>query len=233
MTRFVVYLRVSTRRQGASGLGIEAQRQAVGRHVAQHAGTVLSEFVEVESGRKDARPQLAAALAACRRHRAALLVAKVDRLARSASFLLRVIEGTGDCGVVFCDLPAIPPGPVGKFLLTQMAAVAELEAGLTSQRTKAALAAAKARGVRLGNPALLAGTPALARIASLAKAEQAQARAEDMAPIIREMRAAGCRTLDSYVAALTARGLPSPSGRGAWHRSGVARLLRRLDGGPA
>jgi DNA invertase Pin-like site-specific DNA recombinase len=131
--------------------------------------------------------------------------------------------------VVFCDLPAIPPGPVGKFLLTQMAAVAELEAGLTSQRTKAALAAAKARGVRLGNPRLLAGTPEQARAAAAAKAAQAQDRAVDLAPVVAEMRAAGCRTLASLAAALNARGLPSPSGRGAWHPSAVDRLLRRLE----
>jgi DNA invertase Pin-like site-specific DNA recombinase len=208
---------------------VEAQREAIALHVAQHGGAVVAEFVEVESGRRDDRPQLAAALAACRRHRAALLVAKVDRLARSAGFLLRVVEGTGEAGVVFCDLPAIPPGPVGKFLLTQMAAVAELEAGLTSQRTKAALAAAKARGVTLGNPRLRAGTPEQARAAAAAKAAQAQERAADLGPVIAEMRAAGCRSLSSLAAALNARGLPSPSGRGSWHRSAVDRLLRRLE----
>ena len=93
----------------------------------------------------------------CRARRAALVIAKLDRLARNARFLLHVVEGTGEAGVVFCDLPSVPPGPVGKFLLTQMAAVAELEAGLISQRTRAALAAAKARGTRLGNPSAALG----------------------------------------------------------------------------
>ena len=155
--RFVAYYRVSTERQGRSGLGLDAQRDAVSRHVAGAGGRVVAAFEEVESGRKDDRPQLAAALAACRAHRATLLIAKLDRLARNARFLLGVVEGSGEGGVVFCDLPQVPPGPVGKFLVTQMAAVAELEAGLISQRTRAALAAAKARGVRLGNPRLRAG----------------------------------------------------------------------------
>jgi DNA invertase Pin-like site-specific DNA recombinase len=212
-------------------LGVKAQHEALARHVAQHGGAVVAEFVEVESGRRDDRPQLAAALAACRRHRAALLVAKVDRLARSAGFLLRVVEGTGESGVVFCDLPAIPPGPVGKFLLTQMAAVAELEAGLTSQRTKAALAAAKARGVKLGNPNLQPGSADGARAAAAAKAVQAAARSADLAPVIAEIRGAGCRTLVAIAGALNARGVPPPSGRGTWHPSAVDSLLRRLERG--
>jgi len=100
------------------------------------------------------------------------VIAKLDRLARNARFLLHVVEGTGKAGVVFCDLPSVPPGAVGKFLLTQMAAVAELEAGLTSQRTRAALAAAKARGTVLGNPRLRAGTPNQARTAAAARARR-------------------------------------------------------------
>ncbi len=150
--RFVSYLRVSTDGQGRSGLGLEAQRQAVAAHVAQAGGEVVAEFREVESGKRADRPQLAAALASCRTRRAVLIIAKLDRLARNARFLLSVVEGSGEAGVVFCDLPTVPAGPVGKFLVTQMAAVAELEAGLISQRTRAALAVVKARGVRLGNP---------------------------------------------------------------------------------
>ena len=131
------------------------------------------------------RPQLAAALAACRARRAALVIAKLDRLARNARFLLHVVEGTGEAGVVFCDLPSVPPGPVGKFLLTQMATVAELEAGLISQRTRAALAAAKARGTVLGNPRLRAGAPEQAWAAAAAKSAQARARAADVLPLPR------------------------------------------------
>jgi len=136
VTQFVAYYRVSTDRRGKSGLGLQAQCDAMAQYVAGARGVVAAEFEEVESGKRNDRPQLAAALAACRARRAALVTAKLDRLARNARFLLHVVEGTGEARVVFCDLPQVPPGPVGKFLLTQMAAVAELEAGLISQRTR-------------------------------------------------------------------------------------------------
>ena len=132
--RFVSYLRVSTDRQGRFGLGLEAQRQAVAAHVAQSGGTLLAEFQEVESGKRVDRPQLAAALAACRTRHCVLLTTKLDRLVRDARFLPSVVEGSCEAGVVFCNLPLVPVGPIGKFLVTQMAAVAELEAGLTSKR---------------------------------------------------------------------------------------------------
>jgi len=103
--RFVSYLRVSTDGQGRSGLGLEAQRQAVAAHVTQAGGEVVAEFREVESGKRADRPQLAAALASCRTRRAVLVIAKLDRLARNARFLLSVVEGSGEAGVVFCDLP--------------------------------------------------------------------------------------------------------------------------------
>jgi len=148
--KFVAYYRVSTERQGRSGLGLDAQREAVSRHLDGGSWSLLGEFTEIESGRNNARPQLAAALAMCRLTGATLVIAKLGRLARNARFLLSIAEGTGSNGVVFCDLPTVPVGPVGKFLVTQMAAVAELEAGLISQRTTAALAMAKARGVALG-----------------------------------------------------------------------------------
>jgi len=192
---------------------------------AQAGGVVAAEFEEVESGKRADRPQLAAALAACRARRAALVIAKLDRLARNARFLLHVVEGTGEAGVVFCDLPQVPPGPVGKFLLTQMAAVAELEAGLTLQRTRAALAAAKARGTVLGNPRLHAGTPDMARAAAAAKSAQARARTADMVPHIEAARRAGGRTLHDLADALTNRGVPTPTGKGDWRPEQVRRVL--------
>ena len=161
------------------------------------------------AGGRTTGPELAAALAACRAHRATLLIAKLDRLARNARFLLGVVEGSGEGGVVFCDLPQVPPGPVGKFLVTQMAAVAELEAGLISQRTRAALAAAKARGVRLGNPRLRAGAAGMARAAAAVRSARARARAADLLPLVEQARRAGATTLRELAAALTARGVPA------------------------
>ncbi len=223
--RFVAYYRVSTDRQGRSGLGLDAQRAAVAKYVAQAGGVVAAEFEEVESGKRNDRPQLAAALAACRARRAALVIAKLDRLARNARFLLHVVEGTGEAGVVFCDLPSVPPGPVGKFLLTQMAAVAELEAGLISQRTRAALAAAKARGTVLGNPRLRAGSPEQAWVAVAAKSAQARARAADVLPYLDAARRAGARTLRELAEALTNRGVPTPAGKGGWRPEQVRKVL--------
>jgi DNA invertase Pin-like site-specific DNA recombinase len=228
--RFVAYYRVSTERQGRSGLGLDAQREAVARHVAAAGGEVVAAFEEVESGKRNDRPQLAAALAACRAQRATLLIAKLDRLARNARFLLGVVEGSGEGGVVFCDLPTVPPGPVGKFLVTQMAAVAELEAGLISQRTRAALAAAKARGVKLGNPRLLAGTPDAARAATAVRVDAARARAADVLPYVEAARSAGCKTLREVAAALTARGVPAPAGGRAWHPMQVKRVVDACRG---
>ena len=144
---FISYLRVSTTRQGISGLGLEAQRAAVDAYLNGGDWKVIEEFGEIESGRNSERPALARALAAARLHRAPLIVANVSRLTRSVAFLSRLLEAGVD--VRFCDLPKIE-GPTGRFMLEQMAAVAELEAGLISTRTKVALAAAKARGKKLG-----------------------------------------------------------------------------------
>jgi DNA invertase Pin-like site-specific DNA recombinase len=225
--QFVAYFRVSTDKQGKSGLGLDAQREAVARYVAGQGGEVVAVFEEVESGKRNDRPQLAKALAACRARRAVLVIAKLDRLARNARFLLSVVEGTGENGVVFCDLPTVPPGPVGKFLVTQMAAVAELEAGLIAQRTRAALAAAKARGVRLGNPSPTAGTRETAMRAARARAETAAARAQDLVPYVLHAQRDGATTLRALADALNARGIPTPSGSGTWRPEQVRRLLAR------
>ena len=227
----MAYLRVSTEGQGRSGLGLDAQRQAVAAYLSQHGGELLAEFQEVESGRKGARPQLAAALACCRTRRAALLVAKLDRLARDARFLLGLVEGAGEAGVVFCDLPQVPAGPMGRFLLTQMAAVAELEAGLTGQRTRAALAAAKARGTKLGNPRLRPGTSAAAGMARVAHAELAQVRAAELRAVLDGLRVDGAvpeeASLRQIAAALEARGVRAPQGGAKWSAAQVQRVLAR------
>src|SRR5438128_8016970 len=143
---FIAYYRVSTGKQGKSGLGIEAQRQAVANYLNGGNWRIIAEFTEVESGRHSGRPELEKALAAARVRKVPVVVAKLDRLTRSVAFLSRLLEAGVD--VRFADLPAIE-GATGKFLLQQMAAVAELEAGMISARTTAALAAAKRRGTKL------------------------------------------------------------------------------------
>lgn len=230
MRKAVAYLRVSTLRQGASGLGMEAQQSAVEALCAsQGLDLVAPPYVEVESGKRQDRRELAAALERAKLIGAVLVVAKLDRLARDAKFLLTCIDSGAD--VIFCDLPTLPAGPVGRFMLTQMAAVAELEAGLISQRTKAALAAAKARGVRLGNPN---GAAALRRAgkgnaaSTLSQSSGAQEFAERFRSEIERLRGKGVIALGAIANELNAQGLPTPRG-GKWHASSVRNLVARLD----
>ena len=147
-SKFVVYLRVSTAKQGRSGLGLEAQREAVQRFVAERGGKIIApEFIETESGKRNDRPELAKALKRCRATRANLVVAKLDRLSRNAAFLMTL----RDSGVQFvaADLPEANTMTVGV-----MAVVAQYEREAISARTKAALAAAKARGTGLAETGL-------------------------------------------------------------------------------
>jgi DNA invertase Pin-like site-specific DNA recombinase len=221
---FIAYYRVSTGKQGRSGLGIEAQRQAVANYLNGGNWRIVGEFVEVESGRRSDRPELDKALAAARVRQVPLVVAKVDRLTRSVAFLSRLLEAGVD--VRFADLPAIE-GATGRFLLQQMAAVAELEAGMISARTKAALAAAKRRGKKLGGDRG-ARLSAKARAAGReALREKAIARAADLAETVKELQAVGCESLRAIAAGLDKRGIPAARG-GGWSAIQVARLLDRL-----
>ena len=223
--QFIAYYRVSTDRQGRSGLGLDAQRATVRQYIAARDGEIVGEFEEVESGKRADRPALLAALAACRARGAVLIIAKLDRLARNVRFLLTVLEGIGKEGVVFCDLPNMPDGAVGKFMLTQFAAVAELEAGLISQRTKDALRAAKAAGRKLGNPHLKTGNREVAKVASLAASSLAKSRARDVLPYIHAAQAAGANTLAQLADALEARGVKAPRGGTKWTRAQVRRVI--------
>lgn len=217
---FVAYYRVSTDRQGRSGLGLDAQRATAEAYVAGvSGGEILAEYTEVESGKRNERPQLARALDAAKRRRATLLIPKLDRLARNARFLLGIVESGVD--VVFCDLPNVPPGPVGKFLITQMAAVAELEAGLISQRTKAALAVAKARGTRLGNPD---GARARALAAATNRAE-ADRFAQGVLPLIEKLTS-GNMSLRAIARELNERQVKTARG-GRWGATTVRNVLVR------
>jgi len=226
---FVAYYRVSTAQQGASGLGIEAQREAVARYLNGGSWSIVAEFTEVESGRKADRPELESALAACRVHRAPLVVAKVDRLTRSLSFLSKLLDAGVD--VRFADLPALE-GPTGRFMLQQMAAVAELEAGMISARTKAALQAAKARGKSLGGNRGTTLSEDARKAGQQKRMAKAQDRARDLLPVIKGLRAEGVASLGGLAAALNARGIPTARG-GAWSAVQVQRLLVRLEMEPA
>jgi DNA invertase Pin-like site-specific DNA recombinase len=223
--RFIAYYRVSTSKQGKSGLGREAQEASVKAYLNGGKWKLVAEFEEVESGKRSDRPELDKALAACRLHRAKLVVAKVDRLTRSVAFLSRLLEAGVD--VLFCDLPAIE-GPTGRFMLQQMASVAELEAGLISSRTKAALAAAKARGQKLGGVRSTRLTDEARAMGRSVIAKRATDKAADYASIIRELQAAGITSLAGIAAALNERGIPTASGQGTWQAVQVGRVLARL-----
>jgi DNA invertase Pin-like site-specific DNA recombinase len=220
---FIGYLRVSTSEQGESGLGLDAQRQAMRSYLNGGEWRIIAEFVEVESGRRADRPVLAQALATARVHRAPLVVAKVDRLTRSVAFLSQLLEAGVD--VRFCDLPTIE-GPTGRFMLQQMAAVAELEAGMISKRTKEALAAAKARGVKIGG---WRGTQTLTdearAVGRAVRTAKAAARAADLASTLAEIRSTGVTSLGGIARELTARGIPGARGGSIWAPSQVAHLL--------
>lgn len=217
--KFVSYLRVSTAQQGRSGLGLEAQRKAVADYLNGGRWKLVAEFVEVESGKRNDRPQLAAALAACRLHGARLVIAKLDRLSRNAAFLLNL----RDAGVKFvaADMPDANEMTIGI-----MAVVAEAERKMISARTRAALAAAKAQGRKLGNPANLSNRKLGTLRANEVKAKKAAGRAEDLAPVIADIQAGGAVSLRQIAAALNARGIPAARG-GRWSAVQVARVVER------
>lgn len=227
--KFISYLRVSTDKQGRSGLGIEAQREAVASYLNGGRWTLVAEYVETESGKRSDRPKLAAALSHAKAIGAKLIFAKLDRLTRNVD-LLRSLVAT-EVDLVFCDLPSVPHGPVGKFLLTQMAAVAELEVGLIADRTKKALAAAKARGVKLGNPngalALRGKQTGNAEAVACIK-QKATRRALDLNGIIANFRQSGVTSVRAIAAELNQQGIAAPRG-GLWHPTAVVRLLERLE----
>ena len=213
--RFVSYLRVSTDKQGRSGLGIEAQREAVARFSNGGTWAQLAELVETESGKNADRPQLREAIAQCRQTGATLLIAKLDRLARNVAFISALMEQ----GVPFvaCDMPTATP-----FMLHVYAAMAEEEARAISLRTKVALAAAKARGVKLGgwrgDPHTAAATAGVAR--------KADTFAADVGPMATDMRRRGL-SLRQVAAEMTRRGIRTPRG-GAWTATAVRNVLARI-----
>ena len=220
--KFVAYYRVSTQRQGRSGLGLEAQQEAVASHLNGGDWKIVAEFTEVESGKRKDRPKLADALAACRIHRAKLIIAKLDRLARNVLFTSALMEA----GVEF---EAVDFPQANRLTIHILAAVAEHEAKVISERTKAALAAAKRRGVKLGGFRAGAKLTAKARQAGYkARAERADAKATDYAGVVAELQTAGVTSLAGIAAALNERGIPTASGRGTWQAVQVSRVLARI-----
>ena len=218
--KWISYLRVSTGRQGRSGLGLEAQRAAVESFLNGGNWKLVKEFVEVESGKNDDRPILAQALKACRLYGAKLVIAKLDRLSRDAHFLLGLEKAGTD--FVAADMPNANRLTVGI-----MAMVAQEERRMISERTKAALAAAKKRGVKLGG--YRAGAEMTAKIRKAgneANAQKAAQRAADIAPIIADLQAAGATSLQAIAGGLNDRSIPTARG-GSWSATQVMRVLAR------
>ena len=219
MNHFVSYLRVSTDRQGKSGLGLEAQRKAVADHVAGK-GEIAAEYVEIESGKKNDRPQLARALAEAKRIGAVLLIAKLDRLARNVAFIANLLEAGVE--IAAADMPE-----ANRFLLHVMAAVAEHEAQAISDRTRVALAAAKARGVALGwaMPGRAGEQRHAARKGAERNAHKADQYAGNVLPVIRQIAARGA-SLRQIADELNTRGIKTARG-GLWYAATVRNILAR------
>lgn len=212
-TKFVAYYRVSTTGQGESGLGLEAQRMAVQTYLAANAGAELvAEFTEIESGKKKNRPELAEALKLCKRRKAMLIIAKLDRLARNVHFISGLMESRVD--FLACDNPHAT-----RLMVHMLAAFAEHEREMISQRTKEGLRAAKARGAILGANGHKLGRE------NRAKADQ---HAQDVIELVRTIPDDLRQTVTDLTREMNARAIPTAKG-GQWHRQGVYRLLQRFS----
>jgi DNA invertase Pin-like site-specific DNA recombinase len=225
MHKYIAYYRVSTKRQGLSGLGLDAQRESVAAYLTGVAGKLVAEFTEVEHGTRKGnhRPQLAAALAQCRVHGAVLIIAKLDRLARNVAFVSHLMES--GCEFTACDFPQ-----ANRLTIHILAAVAEHEAEMISTRTKLALAAAKRKNVVLGgdrgNCAQIArkGNKASAKV----RTEAAQRRAADLLPVIETIKAEGAQSLRQIAQQLNQRGISASRG-GVWSPAQVLRIMEHAS----
>jgi DNA invertase Pin-like site-specific DNA recombinase len=224
-SRYVAYFRVSTKKQGASGLGMEAQQASVREYLKRVSGVQLASFTEVESGRKNERPQLDAAILRCKQSNATLLVAKLDRLSRNAAFLMNL----RDSGVRFeaLDIPGANAMTVGVLAL-----VAQNEAEAISDRTKKALAARRARGLPLGTPRDMSPyAKRAAAQAARANREKAMRRTVVIKPAIEAARAEGHTSLRKIAAYLNERSIGTPRGK-QWTATAVANAQRLIESLP-
>jgi DNA invertase Pin-like site-specific DNA recombinase len=217
--KFVAYFRVSTDRQGKSGLGLEAQREAVMNYLDGGRWTLIKEFTEVESGKRNDRPELVKALAACKRQKAKLVIAKLDRLGRNLAFIATLMES----GVEFV---AVDNPHANELTVHFLAAVAQHEREMISERSKAALLAAKRRGRRLGNPNL----PEAAKRGVAALKANAKRFAANVRPIIDEIIAAGAKSHSAIAAKLNERHVLTARG-GVWTHVQVGAILRPFEVG--
>jgi DNA invertase Pin-like site-specific DNA recombinase len=199
---FVAYYRVSTTKQGISGLGMEAQKHSVGNYLRLNEGHLLAEYAEVESGKNNSRQELGKALAHCRAKKGILVIAKLDRLARNAAFLLNL----RDSGVEFV---AVDMPQADRFTVGIMALVAEREREMTSERTKAGLAAARRRGTRLGNP----NPEGAQRAAREANSQRAREFRASLLPVVQRIQRSGVSSLRGIAECLNARGVRTPTGK--------------------
>lgn len=219
MSNFVVYFRVSTTRQGESGLGLEAQQRDVSAFLRSR-DVIVASFTEIESGKRNDRTQLTTALRECKLRRATLLVAKLDRLSRNLLFLATLLEG--DVSLAFADMPN-----ADRTWIQMKAVWAEHEGRLISERTKAALASAKARGVVLGGPVTYPLGDAERAKAVTVRRMKAAERAALVLPVIDELRETGSMSLRKIADGLNSRGVATPRGR-SWQPATVARILARV-----
>jgi DNA invertase Pin-like site-specific DNA recombinase len=218
-TKALAYYRVSTVRQGESGLGLEAQRKTVRRFSASRGMEIVGHFAEVESGKVNDRPQLAAAIATAKKKGATLLVSKLDRLSRSALYLLQLID-RAEVEFICCDLPEC-----SRLTLSLFAVLAEHERTLISQRTKAALAAAKARGTKLGSSHPSRDVSRQVRLMIQGYNRDRQLFLRRVRPIIDEIKASGVKTLSEIALCLTRRGIPTRTGKSVWFPSTVKTVV--------
>lgn len=230
MQKIISYVRVSTKRQGASGLGLDAQELAITNYVASVGGTVIARYMEVESGRKDDRPELLKAIAHAKRSKAIILIAKWDRLSRDVAFLSKLLKSE-------VEFRAVDNPNANRLTIHVLAAVAQDEAERASERTKVALRQAKSRGIKLGSnrPGHWDGYEEQRRLGAL-KGGKASARKRrndsleaysDLVPLIREQRSAGA-SLREIAGRLNAEG-HSTRKECAFAAATVLRMLRRAE----